>query len=179
MVKLGHVALDGAKMKANASRHAAMSYARMKQREPVFGQIEEDRGFGHFLRRGLKNVRGDWALLCTVHNLLKPAAVCSAAGVWPTRGTLDAARLLGFGADLGRRGPARTVRLVRNAGYRRFNAARRLSARSMTEMVREAPRRIDLSGSLSASWRSVGTASARPIWASVLSASNRVPRLVP
>ena len=41
--------------------------------EPVFGQIKEDRGFRQFLRRGLDNVRGEWALLCTVHNLLKLA----------------------------------------------------------------------------------------------------------
>ena len=34
LVKLGHVALDGTKMKANASKHKAMSYGRMKQREP-------------------------------------------------------------------------------------------------------------------------------------------------
>jgi hypothetical protein len=33
LVKLGHVALDGTKMKANASKHKAMSYARMKQEE--------------------------------------------------------------------------------------------------------------------------------------------------
>jgi transposase len=33
MVKLGHVALDGTKMKANASRHKAMSYGRMKEEE--------------------------------------------------------------------------------------------------------------------------------------------------
>jgi len=33
MVKLGHVALDGTKMKANASRHKAMSYGRMAGRE--------------------------------------------------------------------------------------------------------------------------------------------------
>src|SRR4051794_7326176 len=31
--KLGHVALDGTKVKANASRHKAMSYERMKRRE--------------------------------------------------------------------------------------------------------------------------------------------------
>ena len=31
MVKLGHVALDGTKLKANASRHKAMSYKRMKE----------------------------------------------------------------------------------------------------------------------------------------------------
>jgi len=33
LVKLGHVALDGTKIKANASRHKAMSYDRMKQDE--------------------------------------------------------------------------------------------------------------------------------------------------
>ncbi len=33
LVKLGHVALDGTKMKANASKHKAMSYGRMKKTE--------------------------------------------------------------------------------------------------------------------------------------------------
>ena len=33
LVKLGHVALDGTKVKANASKHKAMSYDRMKQKE--------------------------------------------------------------------------------------------------------------------------------------------------
>lgn len=33
LVKLGHVALDGTKMKANASKHKAMSYDRMKRDE--------------------------------------------------------------------------------------------------------------------------------------------------
>jgi hypothetical protein len=33
LVRLGRVALDGAKIKANASRHKAMSYDRMKQEE--------------------------------------------------------------------------------------------------------------------------------------------------
>ena len=33
LVKLGHVALDGTKMKANASRHKAMSYKRMQEEE--------------------------------------------------------------------------------------------------------------------------------------------------
>lgn len=42
LVKLGHVALDGTKIKANASRHKAMSYARMKQREAEL-QAEVDR----------------------------------------------------------------------------------------------------------------------------------------
>ena len=33
LVKLGHVALDGTKVRANASKHRAMSYGRMKERE--------------------------------------------------------------------------------------------------------------------------------------------------
>lgn len=33
LVKLGHVALDGTKIKANASRHKAMSYERMKEEQ--------------------------------------------------------------------------------------------------------------------------------------------------
>jgi len=34
LVKLGHVALDGTKVKANTSKHKAMSYARMCEAEP-------------------------------------------------------------------------------------------------------------------------------------------------
>ncbi len=39
--------------------------------EPVFGQIKHARGFRQFLRRGLGRVQEDWAMICTVHNLLK------------------------------------------------------------------------------------------------------------
>ena len=46
--------------------------------EPVFGQIKEARGFRRFLLRGLANVKGEWTLLCTVHNLLKLAGVKAA-----------------------------------------------------------------------------------------------------
>ena len=38
LVKLGHVALDGTKVKANASKHKAMSYGRMLQREEELKQ---------------------------------------------------------------------------------------------------------------------------------------------
>jgi transposase len=41
--------------------------------EPVFGQIKHARGFRQFLLRGLDNVRGEWAMVCTAHNLLKLA----------------------------------------------------------------------------------------------------------
>ena len=38
LVKLGHVALDGTKIKANASKHKAMSYERMKKRAAKIGR---------------------------------------------------------------------------------------------------------------------------------------------
>jgi hypothetical protein len=41
--------------------------------EPVFGQIKQARGFRQFLLRGLDKVRAEWAMICTVHNLLKLA----------------------------------------------------------------------------------------------------------
>lgn len=59
LVKLGHVSLDGTKVKANASKHKAMSYARMKEKEAEYAKtvkdlleeadavdMEEDRRFG-------------------------------------------------------------------------------------------------------------------------------------
>ena len=38
MVKLGTIALDGTKIKANASKHKAMSYGRMKEQEQKLKQ---------------------------------------------------------------------------------------------------------------------------------------------
>ena len=38
LVKLGHVALDGTKIKANASKHKAMSYERMSEAEQKLEQ---------------------------------------------------------------------------------------------------------------------------------------------
>jgi len=65
LVKLGHVALDGTKIKANASKHKAMSYKRMKDEEARLEaevkemlrtaeavDAEEDQRYG-------KNKRGD------------------------------------------------------------------------------------------------------------------------
>lgn len=47
-------------------------YARRKAIvEPVFGLIKRARGFRQFLLRGLAKVQGEWALICTGHNLLK------------------------------------------------------------------------------------------------------------
>jgi len=39
--------------------------------EPVFGQIKEARGMRRFWLRGVRNVRGEWTVICLTHNLLK------------------------------------------------------------------------------------------------------------
>src|SRR5260370_681867 len=55
----------------------AAIYARRKCIvEPVFGQIKQARGFRQFLLRGLEKIRGEWALICTTHNLLKFHKIC-------------------------------------------------------------------------------------------------------
>ena len=41
LVKLGHVALDGTKLKANASKHKAMSYGRVRERESEYAGVVE------------------------------------------------------------------------------------------------------------------------------------------
>jgi transposase len=45
--------------------------------EPVFGQIKQGRGFRQFLLRGIEKVRGEWALICMTHNILKFHKICS------------------------------------------------------------------------------------------------------
>lgn len=61
-----------ARMRAKlATDEGRRVYARRKVIvEPVFGQIK-NRGFRHFLLRGLEKVRGEWALIGMSHNLLK------------------------------------------------------------------------------------------------------------
>ena len=39
--------------------------------EPVFGQIKQGRGFRQYLLRGYHQARGEWALICPTHNVLK------------------------------------------------------------------------------------------------------------
>jgi transposase len=39
--------------------------------EPIFGQLKQVLGFRQFSLRGLAPMRGEWRLLCAVHNLLK------------------------------------------------------------------------------------------------------------
>ena len=42
--------------------------------EPVFGHIKQARSFRQFLLRGIDKVQGEWAMICTVHNLAKLTA---------------------------------------------------------------------------------------------------------
>jgi transposase len=44
--------------------------------EPVFGQIQQARGFRQFFLRGIEKVRGEWALICMTHNILKFHKIC-------------------------------------------------------------------------------------------------------
>ncbi len=39
--------------------------------EPIFGQLKQVLGFRQFSLRGLAQMRGEWRILCAVHNLLK------------------------------------------------------------------------------------------------------------
>jgi transposase len=67
-------------MAAKPRRAGRRSRYRLRKQtaEPVFGQIKQARGFRQFLLRGLDKVRGEWALLCTAHNLLELARAAAA-----------------------------------------------------------------------------------------------------
>ena len=54
---------------------------RMETAEPVFGQMKDGRGLRRFRTRGLAKARGEWALWCLTHNLLKLANVFRAQRV--------------------------------------------------------------------------------------------------
>jgi transposase len=62
-------------MAAQLKRTGRRSRYRLRKQvvEPVFGQIKHARSFRQFLLRGLDQVRGEWAMICTAHNLLKLA----------------------------------------------------------------------------------------------------------
>lgn len=56
----------------NRTQKGREEYARRKAIiEPVFGQIKECLGFRKFLLRSLEKMKGEWKLVCVVHNLLK------------------------------------------------------------------------------------------------------------
>jgi len=62
-------------MAARLKRAGRRSRYRLRKQvvEPVFGQVKQARGFRQFLMRGLDQVRGEWAMICTAHTLLKLA----------------------------------------------------------------------------------------------------------
>jgi transposase len=62
------------KLKTKAGK--AVYAARKAIVEPVFGQIKHARGFRQFLLRGIDKVRGEWALVCLTHNILKLHRLC-------------------------------------------------------------------------------------------------------
>ena len=62
------------KLKTKAGK--AVYAARKTIVEPVFGQIKHARGFRQFLMRGIDKVRGEWALVCLTHNVLKLYRLC-------------------------------------------------------------------------------------------------------
>jgi hypothetical protein len=62
------------KLKTKAGK--AVYAARKAIVEPVFGQIKQARGFRQFLLRGIAKVRGEWALVCLTHNILKLYRLC-------------------------------------------------------------------------------------------------------
>jgi transposase len=65
--------VEAMRAKIKAGGHTSPYRLRKQLPEPVFGQIKQARGFRQFLLRGLAKVRGEWAIVCTAHNLLKLA----------------------------------------------------------------------------------------------------------
>ena len=67
----GATKVDRMKRKLQTKVGKAVYAARKCVVEPVFGQIKQARGFRQFLLRGKKKVKGEWALLCLTHNVLR------------------------------------------------------------------------------------------------------------
>jgi transposase len=75
--------VEAMRTKIASGGHASPYRLRKQVVEPVFGQIKQARGFRQFLLRGLEKVRGEWALVCTAHNLLKLAQRWSLSAATP------------------------------------------------------------------------------------------------
>ena len=63
--------VDRMKRKLQTKVGKAAYAARKCVVEPVFGQIKQARGFRQFLLRGKEKVKGEWALVCLTHNILR------------------------------------------------------------------------------------------------------------
>ena len=75
--------VEAMRTKIRSGGHASPYRLRKQVVEPVFGQIKQARGFRQFLLRGIEKVRGEWALVCTAHNLLKLAQRWSLSAATP------------------------------------------------------------------------------------------------
>ncbi len=67
----GATQVDRMKRKLQTKLGKAVYAARKCVVEPVFGQIKQARGFRQFLLRGKEKVKGEWALVCLTHNILR------------------------------------------------------------------------------------------------------------
>ena len=72
----GATRVDKMTRKLQTKAGAAVYAARKAIVEPVFGQIKQARGFRRFFMRGIIKVRGEWALVCATHNILKMYRLC-------------------------------------------------------------------------------------------------------
>jgi transposase len=68
--------VDRMRRKLQTKVGAAIYSKRKTVVEPVFGQIKQVRGFRQFLLRGLEKVKGEWAIVCLTHNILKLHRLC-------------------------------------------------------------------------------------------------------
>jgi transposase len=68
--------IDRMARKLQTQTGAVIYAARKAIVEPVIGQIKHARGFRQFLLRGFEQVQGEWALVCTTHNILKLYRLC-------------------------------------------------------------------------------------------------------
>ena len=67
----GATQVDRMRRKLQTKVGKAVYAARKCVVEPVFGQIKQARGFRQFLLRGKEKVKGEWALVCLTHNILR------------------------------------------------------------------------------------------------------------
>jgi transposase len=67
----GATRVDRMKRKLQTKAGKAVYAARKCVVEPVFGQIKQARGFRQFVLRGIRKVKGEWALVCLTHNILR------------------------------------------------------------------------------------------------------------
>ena len=75
-LRKGATRVDRMRRKLKTKAGKAVYAARKAIVEPVFGQIKQARGFRQFLLRGIEKVRGEWALVCLTHNILKCYHLC-------------------------------------------------------------------------------------------------------